>query len=272
MQLQTLTPRRLAGVASYLLIGLVGTAGLTVALLASGQPLQYPIYRAFYLVVGPWTATESATVLVLIAGGVVAVGLTTVIADYLDSRGDRFRPILAGLSVGIAATLGGLVVSALLGLMGFLTPLVAAGVFVVAESLWLRRMAAWRPLATFLGGVPALAFLLLVMGVGLGWGGGYDLVAEPVSDPEGEPVADFDAVPAIRDDLFGAAGYEDDGTSRLPLRGYAHEARVARWLDRHGTRCRFLNTRPGQATDEGGSFLALHDGTVYRVSCQTYGD
>lgn len=130
-----------------------------------GQPLQYPVYRALYLVVGPWTATESATVLVLVVGGLVAVGLTTVVADYLDSRGDRLRPILTGLSVGIVATLGVLVCSAPLGLMGFL---IATGVFVVTESLWLRRCGARRSLATFLGGVPALAFLLHVIGVGLG--------------------------------------------------------------------------------------------------------
>jgi len=82
-------------------------------------------------------------------------------------------------------------------------------------------------------------------------------------------VADFDAVPEISDDLFGAVGYEDDGVYRLPLRGYAHEARGARWLDRHGTRCRFLNARPEQGLDEGGSFLAEYDGTVYRVTCQS---
>lgn len=37
MQLQTLTPRRLAGIAGYLLVGLAGTAGLAVAVLRWGS-------------------------------------------------------------------------------------------------------------------------------------------------------------------------------------------------------------------------------------------
>jgi len=164
MQLQTLTPRRLAGIAGYLLVGLAGTAGLVVAVLRwaaaaiSGLPGALPRR-------GPLDGDRVRDGPGARGRRPGCDGIDHRVADYLDSRGDRLRPILTGLSVGIVATLGVLVCSALLGLMGFL---ITAGVFVVTESLWLRRCGAWWSLATFLGGVPALAFLLLVIGVGLG--------------------------------------------------------------------------------------------------------
>ena len=63
-------------------------------------------------------------------------------------------------------------------------------------------------------------------------------------------------------------------TRRLPiaslsLREYDGESRAARFLDAHGVRCPYLNANTGEKP---GSFVAEHDGTHYRVTCEKYGD
>lgn len=114
--------------------------------------------------------------------------------------------------------------------------------------------------------------LLLLAGFGIGWGWGYVMVAEEVepASVDGE-VADFDAVPSVRDDLLGSGDCAElDGRQRcrLQLRGYAHAETATRFMDRHGVRC------PAQSTTgvESDAFYARHNGTMYRVTCSPHGD
>lgn len=282
METPDLTARRVAVAAGHLVFGLVGTAVSAVALLQVGQPLQPLVYDAFYLAVGPWTATVTATILVFTLASLGGISVPTLLAEYGRSRFEHARALVAGLSGLLLALVFFLALTALAGANGWLAAIVAVGAFVVAVPVGLRYLGAWPATVTaFVGGVPVLVLLLLLLGFGLGWGGGYDLVARevPASAVNGSAEASFDGVPQLRDDLLtpsgdGTYGYceRDDGrrTCRLPLRGYDHEARAARFLDRHGVRCPFLNGRSTHAGKR--SFVAEDDGTYYRVSCVAYGD
>lgn len=85
------------------------------------------------------------------------------------------------------------------------------------------------------------------------------------------PVADFDGVPEVRDDLF-VGDCETTGEDRrrchLQLRGYEHEQAAARFIARHSVRCPCQNTCSGEED----SFIAEHEGTYYRVTCSPHGD
>lgn len=54
------TLERLGSIAAYLLVGIAGTAGVALGTLYVGQPMQRLIYRAFYLQIGPSSATQTA--------------------------------------------------------------------------------------------------------------------------------------------------------------------------------------------------------------------
>lgn len=282
MHRSDVTLRSALGTAGYLGLGLVGTAVLLLGLLFVSQPVQVFVYDAFYLAVGPWSASTAATLLVVSTAILVAVSAVALVAEATTREFERLRPMAAGLATGIVVVPVLLAVATLLDLEGFLTALVAVGGFVVAVPFWLRNLGAWPAAVTAVAGsVPVVALTLLVLGFGLGWGGGYVVVAEevPASEVDGSAEASFDEVPQLRDDLLSPGGdtagwCEGDGrrTCYLELRGYDHEARAARFLADHGVRCPARNANGPRDPDAERSFVASDDGTYYSVSCRAYGD
>lgn len=262
-----------ATTAAYLLFGVAGTIVASIVALAALQPVQPVVYDAFYLRLGPWSATTAATIVHLGIAGVLAIGLPVVVAEAVD--GDRARRLAGGLVAATVTLLVFLLAATALDAIGFLTVLVAYALLVVGAVAGLRLTGASRGAsATFAGGVPVLAVLLLLLAFGLGWGGGYDVVAEPVSaESVDEPVNALDEAPDVREDLFSEQACDpEDGVCRLSLREYEHEAQAARALQRHGVRCPLVNAPASDRWDRDASFVAEHDGQYYRVRCQAYGD
>lgn len=257
----------------YALVGALGTTAVALVLVNVLQPLQPVVYDAFYRRLGPWSATTAATILHFATVGVLAAGVPVLAVEL--HTGTRARPVAVGLLVVTTALVAVLLGSAALDVLGFLTVVLAYGVLVVLAFVGLTRVdASTRSTAAFAGSTPVLAFLLLLLAVGLGWGGGYDIVAEPVPEPDAGTAADFDDAPALRADLFAgqACDPSDDGVCRLSLRGYEHEAAAGRFLAANGVRCPFVNAPASNRYDRDASFVAEHDGEYYRVSCDAYGD
>jgi hypothetical protein len=262
-----LTPGGVLVLTGYGLVGLVGTIVVAAGVLVALQPVQSVVYDALYRRLGPWTATSAATAVQLGVAGALAVAVPTLAAEHLD--GGRTETVAAVLATGVAGLTVVLAAAVSVGTPPLLAAAAVDVLFVAAVVVALGRVdASLASRGAFVGGVPALAFLLLVFGIGLGWGGGYDVVAEPAPD-SADVTADFADAPELRDDLF-AAGACDGGVCRLTLRSYEHEAATGRFLDDNGVRCPLVNA-PG-ARDWGGSFVATHDGDRYRVTCEAYGD
>ncbi|MFB6269972.1 MAG: hypothetical protein ABEH83_08520 [Halobacterium sp.] len=274
MRVPDISTRDLLSALGYAALGVLGTGVAAVGLVYVLQPLQPVVYDALYLVVGPWTATEAASIFHIGVAGVLAVSVPTVTAELLD--GQRTAALALGFVALVAALVAVLVAAALLGVLGFLTLLVAYALLVAAALGALAASdAATGTLTAFVGGVPVLALLLFLLAFGLGWGGGYDVVAERLQGHDAtDDVADFDDAPQVRDDLFAEQSCDpyEDGVCRLSLRGYEHELRAARFLDAHGVRCPFLNQPSMPVYDRDASFVAEHAGDYYRVSCEAYGD
>lgn len=267
-------PRRVGRAALFLALGLVGTAVAGLVFLRLTLVVQRVVYDLLYLQVGPSEATEAAILTHVLAAGLAAIGLATLAGDVLAGRdGDR-TPVAKAVGLLSVLLIAFLAVS-LLHLAAFLTALATLTVAAVAVPLALRYR--WDASAggvfAFLGGVPVLVALLLLAGFGLGWGWGYVLTAEqvPASTVEGPVTADFEEVPAVRDALFerGDCSTADEGarTCRLSLRGSTQEVPATRFMARHGVRCPYQN-----GAGAGGSFVARHDGTLYRVTCAPHGD
>jgi hypothetical protein len=262
-----------ATVGAYLLFGVVGTIIAALAAINALQSVQPVVYDAFYLQLGPWSATTAATTVHFGFAGVLAIGVPVVVAELVG--GDRVRLVGAGLLAVTVALLLVLLGAAALDAHGFLTVVLAYALLVVGALAGLRHFgASTGASATFVGGVPVLALLLVLLAFGLGWGGGYDVVAEPVpASSVDEPATTFEDAPDVREDLFSEAACDpEDGVCRLPLRGYEHEAQAARALDRQGVRCPLVNAPASDRWDRDASFVAEHDGQHYRISCQAYGD
>lgn len=177
MDTPNLTLGGIATTAGYLLVGTAGTAALALVGLRVTTPLGVFVYRAFYLVAGPWGATVAATVLTFLAAALFALGVVTVgTATAVGGFEWRLAGGVAGLGAGVLVLVAA---AAYTGVAGVLIALVAVGGFVVAVALLLYRVGARRHSgAAFAGGVPVLVVLVLLLGFGLGWGRGYDLVAE----------------------------------------------------------------------------------------------
>ncbi|MDY6817364.1 MAG: hypothetical protein SVG88_01790 [Halobacteriales archaeon] len=275
---------RIARIVGTFLAGAVGTIVFTLVFLWLAQPLQHPIYDGLYLLVGPWTATTTATILSFTLSSLLAISVPTLAVIYRRGHADALQPLVIGLLAVLGAASVVFLIAAVLGVISLLTAVIVASLFIATVPFVLRHLDLWPDGAVvFSGGVPVLILSLLLLGFGLGWGGGYDIVATeiPATAVDGNAGADFATVPALRDALLASndgndfAYCETDGgqrTCRLSLRGYDQEAKAARFLDRHGVRCPFLNA-PG-AADSGNnqSFVAEHNGTYYRVSCIAYGD
>lgn len=275
--------RRLARTAGAILGGLVGTIALAIVLLAASQPVRRWLFDALYLSLGPWSAEETATVVTFVLAGLGATAVSTTLGAGITHGGHAARRT-GGLLASLVGVIGlALLASAMLGWTGWLAAVTAVAGFVVAVPLTIRWVGAWPAgIATFVGGVPPLVVLLLLLGFGLGWGGGYDLVAREVPNAsDSEAVATFEAVPQVRADLLTTGPASDSRgycernpaggrTCYLPLRGYQHEATAARFLARHGVRCPY---RGGPTDgDRNRWFLAANNGTVYEVGCLAYGD
>lgn len=283
MALDDVTVGDVARVVGYLLVGAVGTlVGAIVALRLLG-PLRPAIYEAYYLSIGPWSATEAASVLVFAAAVLTPGAVLAVVAAGLEGDRETAGRVAVRLVVGLGLVLTAVAGALFLHVEAVLMALVAVaavGMAVPVGLWWAGSWAGGGP--TFLGSVPVMLFLLLVLGAGLGWGGGYDLVAREVpADAVDEPVATFEGYEAVRDDLLspddGGGTYANcetaDGleTCRLPLRGYVHEAAAARFLAANGVRCGYRGSGgTGQASNR--SFVAEADGSYYRLRCQGYGD
>ncbi|WP_336038184.1 hypothetical protein [Halobacterium yunchengense] len=268
------SPSRAATLAAAALSGAVPTAVAAVAALAVLQPLQVVVYDAYYRLLGPWTATTAATVVHLGVGGALAAAVPVVAVELL--AGVHGRRVATGAVAVVALLAAVLLVSAYVGVVGLLTVVVAYLAFGVAAVAALAAAdTAPATTAAFAGTAPVLAFLLVLLAVGLGWGGGYDVVAEPTTaDSTDDPVADFDDAPRLAADLFAASACDprEDGVCRLSLRGYAGESAAARFLDDRGVRCPYVNAPAATRYDRDASFVAEHDGAYYRISCQAYGD
>jgi hypothetical protein len=262
-----------ATLAAFLLFGVAGTIIAALAALTALQSVQPVVYDSFYLRLGPWSATTAATIVHFGLAGALAVGVPVVVAELVD--GDRVRLVGAGLVVVTVALLLFLLGAAALDAQGLLIVLLVYVLLVVGSLAGLRHVgASTGASATFVGGVPVLALLLVVLAFGLGWGGGYDVVAEPVSASSvDEPATTFEDAPDVREDLFSEDACDpEDGVCRLPLRGYEHEAQAARVLDSNGVRCPLVNAPASERWDRDASVVAEHDGQYYRIYCQAYGD
>jgi hypothetical protein len=283
MDLSDVTLETVARTAGHLLGGTVGTLVVGLGLLRVLQPLQTPVFDAFYLAVGPWTAEVTATVLVFVLAGSLALALPTLLSVAVRTGTDDLQPLVVGLAVLVGVLVVGIATWSLAGLEVVLAAVLALVVVAVAVPAGLYRVGTWPDgVAAYVGGLPVLVLLLAALAFGLGWGGGYYVVAEevPAEDVDTSAAAAFSEAPELRDALLDpsqediyANCAQDEGrrTCRLDLRGYDDEATAARFLDSHGVRCPYRNA-PSRETPGDESFVAEADGTYYRVTCETYGD
>lgn len=269
-----LTLARVGRLTGYGLVGLLGSAAVSLLVLNLIQPVQPLIYDLFYLRLGPTGATETAILAHFLLSGVVALGTVMVAGDLLSDRGGNLRALGVAFA-GMVGIVGAFLVTALTGLVAFLGALGALGVLFVGVPLALRFRFRVRSgaLPAFMGAIPVILLLLFLAGFGIGWGWGYVVTAEevPPSAVDGASL-DFDEAPEFRDDLLVRGDCEtttdDVRQCRLQLRGYSHERSAIKIMARHGVRCPYQNTHSGE-TD---AFVGEYDGTYYRVTCSPHGD
>ena len=274
MNRSTRTLKRIGTPVVYFLAGGVGTAAAALVALNLLESIQPVVYDLLYLRLGPSEATKVAVLTHFLVAATVGISVPLLAGDYLSDRGEN----LPTLVPGVAALLGLVVVFLLATLAGgapFLAALVVLAVALVGLPLALRYWMGVQSggLPAFAGGIPVVVVLLFLTGFGIGWGWGYVVTAQEVPPSTvTDPVADFEDVPEIRDDLFVDGDCEtttdDRRQCRLHLRGYEHERTAARFMARNGVRCPFQNTHAGEAD----AFVAEYDGTPYRVTCSSHGD
>lgn len=257
----------------YAVLGATLTGVVALVVLNATLSVQTAIYEVFYLRVGPADATVTAILgqflLAIVCGLIVAM----TVASWLNTRRENL-PVVGRATIGLATLLLVYLLIILLRVPAQLAVLTVLGIGLLGVPLLLRYRYGIRSgsVPAVIGSIPVILVLLLLAGIGAGWGWGYVMTAEEVPSAEVEgPVADFDTVPAVRDDLLGAGDCEEvDGHQRcrLQLRGYDHDVTAVRFMDRSGIRC------PAQTASGGtsASFFAEHDGTYYRVTCSSHGD
>jgi hypothetical protein len=271
VNLSDVTTREWRTTAAYLLVGAVGTGVVGVALAPVVQSLQRAAYGSFYLSLGPWRATEAAVLLAGSVVGLLSIGVpTTLVAAVRGSRAS-VPPILAGLGALFGVSIFLLVFVALLGLFEPPAAMAALVVAVATLGAGLYRLGTdHRTVATFAGGVPVFALLLVFLAAVPA--GGHALVAEETGDPDpaeaNGSLADFGEAPEVGDDLFRSATREGDDPAsyRLSLREYDRGSSAAQLLDANGVTCPYLGAN---ADEESETFVAEYDGTYYRVRCVT---
>lgn len=266
------TLREVGTTVGYGLLGAVVTGASALGALYAAQPMQGVVYDLFYLQVGPSEASETAILVHFLVAGVVALGVALTAGDFASDRLAN-RATLAravGALLGLVALF---LVVALLELAAFLTAVLVLGAGLVGVPLALRYRygVSSGAVPAFVGGVPVVLFLLLLAGVGIGWGWGYVMTAQavPASAAPGDAPS-FAEAPGVGQDLF-EEGYcrEESGrqTCSIELRGYEREVEAARFMARHGARCPYQGSG-----EDGGSFVARHEGDYYRVTCAPHGD
>jgi hypothetical protein len=266
------TLERVARVAGYLLVGALVTAVAALVALYASTGGQRPVYDLLYGHVGPSEATEAAVLAQFLLASFLAVGTSLLVGDAISDRGGH-APVLLWAVGGMVATVVLFLAASLVGLAAFPVALVVVVLVLVAVPLTLYRDGVRSGgLHAFVGGVPVVALLLLLAGVGLGWGGGHVVVARELpADATVSPTPAFEDAPEVREDLFAADNCETDTDGRgrclLLLRGYEHELAAVRALAAHGVRCPHRT-----ATGGSGSVVVEHDGRPYRVTCAAYGD
>lgn len=259
--------RRILTLSGFGVLGFVGTAVVGLLLPSLMTPLQLAVYDLVYLRVGPWTADATASVVVIsLASALGIIGST--LAVLVWTRGlEELDRALAVTLVGLIGLLGLEIGAIILGGEPFLVAILAVAFLAVGGLIVTYRIGPPPVVAAWVGALPMLGVLLLLLGFGLGWGGGYQLVAEPVQN--GSATADFGEVPQVTSDLFddhGDCAVTDTGYC-LELRDYDHAVSAAKFMDSHGVRC------PSQAAPSNAeSFVATHDGQTFRVHCVGYGD
>lgn len=265
--------RLVAVTVGYVLLGAVVTGAVALVVLNVTLHLQTEIYHVFYLRVGPGDATVAAILGQFLFASFTGVVVAMAVAEWLNDSEQKWR----GVGGGAMALLSLLAISGVLVFLGLPIELTVLGVLAVG-FLGILVLLRYRygirsgSVPAVLGSIPVVMLILLLAGFGIGWGWGYVMVAEEVPQASVDgPVADFDAVPTVRDDLLLRGDcVERDGRTRcrLQLRGYAHAETAVQWMDSHGVRC------PAQSASGGdsGAFYAKHDGTTYRVSCTPHGD
>lgn len=266
-------PWQVATALAYALLGGIVTATVGLLVLNVTTDLQTVVYDLFYLRVGPGEATKIAILVHFLTAAVAGLSVAMIAGDLLSDRGAHLRAV--GLAVAALVALLVLFLGvALAGLAAFLTALALLAVGLIGIPLTLRFYfgldSAGVP--AFVGGIPVVILLLFLAGFGLGWGWGYVMTATevPHSTVQG-PVAEFDTVPQVRDDLFVDGDCEvQDGLRecRLQLRGYEHAVPAVRFMDSHGIRCPAQSARDGRS----GKFYAEYDGMLYEVTCSPHGD
>ncbi|SEV88444.1 hypothetical protein [Halobacterium jilantaiense] len=262
-----LSPGDVLALTGYGVAGLVGTVVAGFLLPVALDPVQPVVYDALYRPLGPWTATSAATAVQFGLAGALALSAAVLAVEHLG--GGRTESVAAVLAVGVLGLVAAVFAGVAVGAPALLATAAADLLLLVVGFLALGRVDASRAgRAAFVGSTPSLALLLVVLAVGLGWGGGYDIVAEPAPE-SADAAADFADAPELQADLFAPEACEN-GVCRLALRTYDREAAAGRFLDDNGVRCPLVNAP--DARDWGGSFVAAHDGDRYRITCEAYGD
>ncbi|MFB6254223.1 MAG: hypothetical protein ABEI06_06420 [Halobacteriaceae archaeon] len=267
------TLRQAGKTVGYFIGGGLITIGIAIGLLRFTVWIQAIIYDLLYLQVGPSAATKAAILIHFMIIVMIAMTIAMAVGDLLSNRLAHWRYLVIGMGTMMTLLLV-FVVIALFGFAAFLTAIIVLGVSFVIIPAMLRYYYHIKSgaIPAFIGAIPVAILLFLLAGFGIGWGWGYILTAKavPVSTV-GPPDANFEAVPAVSEDLFQPENCTtEDGrrTCRLSLRGYEHELIAIRFLARYGVQCPYTNA----GSIDPSSFIARHNDTLYRVSCIPHGD
>lgn len=257
----------------FLLLGAIGTAALTVG--AAGglaDPAHAAVHDVYYALFGPYdskyvSGLAAITLLTALAG--VAPVLA---ADIVSDRGEHVFWLLGGafvLPLPVLAALALLFASS----AGVGTAVAVAGTaLVVPVGLRIGFDVRSGGLPAMVGVIPVV-FLVISASIVVSGIEPPPTRIEADEIPSGadgsaaeEQVADFQSVPIVRRDLFSDC-HEDRGGRReceLRLDGYEHDRRAIEFLDRRGVVC---PSETMESVAERDSFVAVHEGTSYRVRC-----
>lgn len=252
-----------------LVVGFVAALAVARVAVWLTDPLPGLVYGSLYLPLGPSEATQVATRATVLAAALATLTAVCLLTAWLAERpvGPGALATLVALQLVAAA---GLLAASLVGVPAL--PLAVLGLLAVPLVLTNRFDLRSDAVSVFLGGTGGVALLLLlgIVLVPLAWGEGFLLVAtelDPANVSENATAADFEAVPAVREDLFTTQcetgqtwADADRETCRFRFWHYEHERAAVRYLARHGVRCSY-------DTSAGESLLARYDGSYYRVTC-----
>ena len=265
--------RSVSHIAAALLLGAAGTGAFFWVVGRFAHGLRAALLDALYGTVGPTAAWQLSTTVWFTAVGSVAVAVPPLLLAMASAREDRGRVLelvggFAGLTILAVVLFAG---AGYLGVLEF--SLVAVGLLLLLAGHYVvlrSRGGSPEAVVVFVGGLTLLLPLVFLFGSAFAAGGSYHVVATavPTDSVERENVARFDDVPAVRDALFSRDACDAYGdrerVCRLPLDGSRSAERAVAFLAENGVRC----VVPAHARPRGPSFVAEHDGTRYRVTCE----